>query len=99
MHNVRSLSGTIKFRYLKAPITDKNSPIRHLIETDDGYEDAWAAVVEFYDDKRRILDYHLTSLLKVKTMETVTHEELQRVLNDYSFHISVLERMHTEPEL
>jgi hypothetical protein len=38
-------------------------------------------------------------MLKVKAMEAESHDELQRVLNEYSLHISSLERMHSEQEL
>ena len=99
VHDIPSISGALKFRYLKTSIVDKNSPIKHLTETDAGYSDAWKAVMEFYDDKRRILNCHLNAMLRVKPMDAENHDELQRVLNEYSLHISSLEHMHTEVEL
>lgn len=99
VHNIKTISGSTKFRYLKSCITDKNSPINHLLETDDGYEDAWEAVLDFYDDKRRIIDCHFTGMMTAKRMASETHEELQRLLNEFSLHVTSLSRMQTEEEL
>lgn len=41
IHNLTTISASTKFHYLKSSITDKNSPINHLLESDEGYDDAW----------------------------------------------------------
>ena len=56
-------------------------------------------MLEYYDDKRRIVDCHISGMLKVRSMEIESHDELQRVLNEFSLHIASLERMHNEDEL
>ena len=94
IHNQLSLSGSTKFRYLKTTITDKHSPITHLLETDDGYGDAWNAVLAYYDDKRRILDGHFGAMLTAKRMTGETHEELQRITNDFTLNTASIERMY-----
>lgn len=93
VHDVTTISKAIKFRYLKSSINDKFSPIKHLLESEDGYEDAWLAVLDYYDDERRIADSHFAEMLNVKPMEAENHDELQRVLNDFSLHTASLERM------
>lgn len=99
VHNLKSISGATKFCFLKTSIVDKNSPINHLLETVNGYEDAWNLVLDFYDDKRRIIDSHFNDMLTAKKMTGKTYEELQRLLNEYSLHVSSLERMQSEQEL
>ena len=94
IHNQLSLSGSTKFRYLKTTITDKHSPINHLLETDDGYDDAWTAVLAYYDDKRRILDSHFGGMLTAKRMAGETHEEMQRLTNEFTLHTASIERMY-----
>lgn len=99
VHSNPQLAPSSKFRYLKTTIIDKRSPICHLLESDDGYEDAWKIVIEHYDDKRRIIDSHFTSMLTAKRMTGESHEEIQRLIVEFTSNTSALERIFSKEEL
>lgn len=70
IHDNNQLSSSTKFRYLKMSITDKFSPVSHLSETDDGYDDAWKIVLGKYDDKRKMMERHFQALISAKKMQS-----------------------------
>lgn len=99
VHMNRKLSGAAKLTYLKAAIVDKYSPINHYSESDEGYEDAWKAILDFYDDKRKIVDKHFNSILSTKKMTSESHEELQKVLNEFTRNTEALRRLLSKDEI
>jgi hypothetical protein len=99
IHDNPKLANVTKFRYLKSSITDVNSPINHLLENEDGYADAWAAVMLFYDDKRKILDGHISNMMTTKRMTGEHHDELQKIINEFTLHTASIERMFGKESL
>lgn len=99
IHDNADLTGSTKFRYLKAQIVDKLSPIAHRIESDEGYMDAWETILDFYDDKRRISDKHIAGIILSKRMSSESHDELQRLINEVQSHTSALEREMSKEDL
>lgn len=99
IHNNDQLTGSTKFRYLKMSIIDKFSPIAHLLENDEGYEDAWNLTLSKYDDKRKMMERHFQALLTAKKMQSEDCEELQQLTNDFKIHIAALERLSSSEEL
>ena len=99
VHSNADLTPAIKFRYLKSSITDKYSPISHIPESDDGYQDAFDLVIKKYDDKRRILDRHFSALIASKKMQSEDADDLQKLLNEFKIHTSAMERAHSKADL
>lgn len=97
VHENTSLSGSVKFRYLKNTITDKMSPVAHLLESDAGYPSAWEAVLRYYDDNRKIVDHHIAGLITLKKMSGENHDDLQKLLNEVNIHTEALDRL-IEPQ-
>jgi hypothetical protein len=93
IHDNTQLTGSQKFRYLKTCILDKLSPVKHMPESDAGYQGAWNSVLRFYDNKRRIVDHHFNALLNVKKMTAENCDELQKLLNDVTSNVEGLQRI------
>jgi hypothetical protein len=99
IHENSQLSGSQKFRFLKTSIIDKLSPIKMMLETDEGYEEAWNIVLTYYDNKRKIVDSHFSAILNAKKMTSENYEELQQLINEFSCNIEALQRLVPEEEL
>ena len=99
IHNRTRLDKINKFQYLMSCITDKHSPIADLKETEEGYDAAWQAVIDHYEDKRLIIDNHFRALLKVERMKVEDAEQLAQLLDTFSLSISALERMFSKEQL
>ena len=99
VHNNKQLSGTQKYHYLKTNIIDKFSPVKNDLETEAGYLDAWKKVMEYYDDKRKIVVNHFTAILSSKKMSSESHEELQQVINEFTSNVEALRRLVTQEEI
>jgi hypothetical protein len=99
IHESTQYPNVEKFRRLKSCITDPLSPISHLVESNDGYAAAWQAVLAYYDDKRIILDNHITALLLQKRMATESHDELQKIINNFTLQTAGMEAMFEKAQL
>lgn len=99
VHNSDSFSNIEKFHYLQAgmkiPASESNI-LSMFPHTADNYEKAWNAVCQRYDDKRKLLNYHLTSLHAIKKMTNNSPQELRRIIDSFESHISSLAQLGFE---
>jgi Protein of unknown function (DUF1759) len=93
IHENAQLSGSQKFRFLKTSIVDKLCPIKMMLETDEGYEDAWKVVLTYYDNKRKIVDCHFNAILNAEKMTEESCEDLQNLINEFSNNLEGLRRL------
>lgn len=100
IHKQAKLTDVEKFQYLemsmKLPSHESNVLNNFSISSGD-YEAAWTAVCNRYNDIRKLLAFHISTLKQVKTMTSQTASELRRVIDIYSSHLSSLKKLGYEP--
>lgn len=88
-----SLSEIVKFQYLMSAM--KMPPQQNVLSTytlsADNYERAWQAVCDRYDDKRKILQHHLTQLFAIKKMGTSSSSELRKLIDTFTMCLNAIE--------
>ena len=96
VHNQTSMSKIEKFQYLqlsmKLPVGHANVLDNYKLCSED-YEDAWRAVCDRYNDKRKIVAIHVNAMLNVKKMTSEAPSELRRVLDAFSSNINALKQL------
>lgn len=69
VHDSDAYSDIEKFHYLQASmkiLANESNVLNIFPHTADNYEKAWKAVCDRYNDKRKLLHHHLTSLLAIR---------------------------------
>lgn len=75
IHDNKNLNNIEKFKHLETALqANVLTNFRMLAES---YEAAWAAVKKRYEDKRKILSYHLDAIFGLKHMNSNNAEELR----------------------
>ena len=96
VHEQTSLSDIEKFQYLqlsmKLPAGHANVLDNYKLCSED-YEDAWKAVCDRYNDKRRIISIHVNAMLSIKKMSCEAPSELRRVLDTFSSNLNALKQL------
>lgn len=59
----------------------------------DNYQAAWQAVCKRFDDKRKIVNAHMSSLFSVKKMINGSSSELRRLIDAFTSNLSALKEM------
>ena len=69
--------------------------IRDLSLSDQGYEDAWKALKEFYKNIRRLTNSHMHDLLTLKAMQRESSSALSKLMRDISVPQDALKSLKT----
>lgn len=93
VHNNPKLSDMMRFTYLEAtfvmPVGQTNV-LANFQMAEANYRDAWAAVCERFDDKRRLIAHHMNAILGTKKMSCFSANELLRVIDSFATNLSAL---------
>lgn len=96
IHNRANISNIEKFSYLessmKLPLGHANV-LDNFKVSDSDYEAAWKAVCDRYNDKRKIVAMHCTTLFEVPKMSSESASEIRRILDSFSSQISALRQI------
>lgn len=96
VHDSDAYSAIEKFHYLQASMkipASESNVLNIFPHTADNYEKAWKAVCDRYNDKRKLLNHHLTSLFAIKKMTNDSAAELRRIIDSFESHISALAQL------
>lgn len=90
----QQLSDVEKFRYLKShvKIEGTSNVLDQYTLTEAGYANAWEALCNRYDDKRRIATKHLKALLTTNGMKKGSSSELRQLLDTFEANLSALDK-------
>lgn len=96
IHNSEAYSDIEKFHYLQSSMkipSNESNVLTIFPHTADNYKRAWEAVCKRYDDKRKLLNHHLSSLFSIKKMNNDSASELRRIIDAFESHISSLAQL------
>ena len=80
IHRREDLSTIMKLHYLRTHLTSEAlEKIKFLSITNDNYERAWASLVDYYENQRRIIGSHIAEIFSVKSMKSDTSSEIKRI--------------------
>lgn len=97
IHNDNNIPKVQKFRYLKCFLRENASRIIENIEISEvNYEMAWGLLEERYNNKRVIIQNHMTALLELPTPNKDSASGLRNLLDTILRHIRAL-KMLGEP--
>lgn len=88
------LTNIEKFHYLHSAIqlpAGQQNVLQNFALSEDAYEEAWLAVRERYDDKRKLKSQQFNTLLTVKKMSGESPAELRRILDSFSSSFTALD--------
>ena len=70
----------MKLHYLRTHLTGEAlEKIKSLSITNDNYDRAWACLVDYYENQRRIVGSHIAEIFSVKSMKSDTSSEIKRI--------------------
>lgn len=87
IHRNSTLSKVVKFHYLRAAMkfpAGQQNVLNNFPFNENSYDEAWKAVCERYDDKRKLKSQLFNSLLTVKKMTADSSTEVRRMLDSFS---------------
>ena len=94
IHNDPKLQAIEKFHYLKSSVEGEASKIiNKIILSTQGYTTAWNALLERYDNTRRLIDIHVRSLFNLQPIYSESASQLQALVDDYTVHLRALESL------
>ena len=80
IHRREDLSPIMKMHYLRTHLTGEAlEKIKSLSITNDNYDRAWASLVDYYENQRRIVDSHISEIFSVKSMKSDTSSEIKHI--------------------
>ncbi|XP_018056578.1 PREDICTED: uncharacterized protein LOC108692704 [Atta colombica] len=93
IHSNTSLSNTQRFQYLRASLTgDASAVVSSLELSDANYDVAWSIHKERYDNKRVIVQTHVSAIFDLPTMTRENVVELRR-LSSVTKHLHALQTL------
>jgi Protein of unknown function (DUF1759)/Putative peptidase (DUF1758) len=95
------LSKIDKFNYLLSGVQlppGQQSVLQNFRLSEETYEEAWKAVCDRYDDKRKLKSQHFDSALSVKKMSTESSAELRRLLDSFASSFTALDLLGTSQD-
>ena len=88
------LSDVQKFHYLLSSLQGESKRVVEKIElTSAGYKIAWDELLKRYENKRAIIESHITELFKLKTMTKEYSEELRSLVHTTNIQLRALESL------
>lgn len=92
VHNDPDLSGVVKFSYLLDRLNSETKSFLGTITlSDEGYDKAWEALLECFDNKRKIVDHHIDALLSLSSVPKDNPKELRKLINTCVSNVTSLE--------
>ena len=89
----------MKMHYLRTHITGEAlEKIKSLSITNDNYR-AWASLVAYYENQRRIVGSHIAEIFSVKSMKSDTSSEIKRITREIFNPISSLNSLNRAASL
>ncbi|XP_011881903.1 PREDICTED: uncharacterized protein LOC105569780, partial [Vollenhovia emeryi] len=97
--NNRDLSNFSRIHFLVSSLTDEaREAISGINITADNFEVAWKALQERYENKRRLIETHVSSLCNLKGMSRESARELHAIRDQVERAISALRLLKRTPE-
>jgi len=94
IHSNISLSNTQRFQYLRASLTgDASAVISSLELSDANYDIAWSILREWYDNKRVIIQTHVSAIFDLPTMTRENAVELRKLSDSATKHLHALQAL------
>lgn len=96
IHSKTNLSNIEKFSYLQSSIKlphGQSNVLDMFKICEDDYLSAWQAVCERYNDKRKIIAMHCSTLFNVPKMSCESASELRRIIDAFSSQISAMKQL------
>ena len=91
VHSDASLPGVVKYSYLLDRINKETKfQLGTIVLSDEGYENAWQTLLDNYDNKRKIVNHHIDSLLNLPQIIKDSHKDLRHLINVCVSNISAL---------
>jgi hypothetical protein len=104
VHDRKELSKVVKFRYLLASLDDdpKGPRPKRIVDrievTDAGYDLAYQALYDRYENKRLIVEEYVSQLFKMKTMQKESSNDLRTLLEETSRNLRALKALEQPVE-
>ena len=96
IHTKANLSNVEKFSFLvssvKLPAGESNV-LDNFKVCDDDYEAAWLAICERYNDRKKIIAMHCSSLFGLEKMKCESKHEIQKIIDGFTSQISALKQL------
>lgn len=95
IHRRDDLANVLKMNILKSTLEgEAASHLTGLEVTDDNYTRAWEILINYYDNKRRLVNAHLSSLFSAKSMASEeTAKDLSRLARETFTPLNLLKSM------
>lgn len=94
IHNNNSLNKTQRFQYLKSVVKDDAlRAIEHLTLTDSNYDEAWKILEKRFNNRRLIVNDHVTAILNLNLVK-YPQTELRNLLDKITNNISSLKSLN-----
>ena len=83
IHKREDLTPVIKLYHLRALLTDEAlDKVKTIKACDITYNEAWNLLNNYYENKRRLVDSHLSDFASVKPMKAESSAELKRLFKE-----------------
>ena len=76
-----------------------NKEVQFFFFTNDNYERAWASLVDYYENQRRIVGSHIAEIFSVKSMKSDTSSEIKRITREIFNPIASLKSLNRAASL
>lgn len=94
VHNNETLSDVEKFHYLKTSLHDTVKPILHSLEaSSENYATAWLLLKERYDNKRIIVNKHISALVNIEPLHKENAIFIRHFLDTINKHVRCLKSL------
>lgn len=94
IHNNSELSDCQKLCYLRASLKgEAANMLRSLETTEENYSIAWNSLQERYNNKRRIINNHVTALLNLEQLTKESHIKLRQFIDNVQNNIQCLKAL------
>ena len=94
IHDNPEISNIQRFHYLRASLKGKAAEVIQSLEmTSANYTEAWELLKARFDNKRYIINSHISSIFNIPTMQRENHTALRSLLDGTSKHIRALKAL------
>ena len=95
VHDCEDITKIAKFQYLKTHVLNEAlEEIKHITLIENNYDKAWKALLDKYENQRRLVSLHLSKFFSIKPMKNESSVELKRVMTDSLAPIESLEAVN-----
>ena len=100
IHRREDLSPIMKLHYLRTHLTGEAlEKIKSLSITNDNYDRAWASLVDYYENQRRIVGSHIGEIFSLKSMNSDTSSEIEWIAREIFNPIASLNSLNRSASL